>query len=194
MSKKNIGCVIMASGQSKRFGSNKLMAEFHGKSFIENVLDLTGGNLFSKRVVVTRSEEVRDLCRKQNVDVILHNLPNRNDTVRLGVEAVKEMDGCLFCPCDQPLLQKESLQRMIDQFEKREKGIERLCYGEKQGTPILFGKEFFEELMRLPVKRGGSYLVKKYPELVELVSAEDELELFDIDTQEEYDWLLHKYR
>lgn len=194
MSKKNIGCVIMASGQSKRFGSNKLMAEFHGKSFIENVLDLTGGNLFSKRVVVTRSEEVRDLCRKQNVDVILHDLPNRNDTVRLGVEAVKEMDGCLFCPCDQPLLQKESLQRMIDQFEKREKGIERLCYGEKQGTPILFGKEFFEELMRLPVKRGGSYLVKKYPELVELVSAEDELKLFDIDTQEEYDWLLHKYR
>ena len=194
MSKKNIGCVIMASGQSKRFGSNKLLAEFHGRSLMENALDLTGGNLFSKRVVVTRSEEVRDLCRKQNVDVILHDLPNRNDTVRLGVEAVKEMDGCLFCPCDQPLLQKKSLQRMIAHFEKRERGIERLCYGEEQGTPILFGKEFFEELMTLPVKNGGYYLVKKYPKQVELVSAEDKLELFDIDTQEEYDWLLHKYR
>lgn len=193
MSKKQIGCVIMASGQSKRFESNQLMADFHGKSLIENVLEVTGGNLFAKRVVVTRSEEVRDLCRKQNVDVIFHDLPDRNDTVRLGVEAVKEMDGCIFCPCDQPLLQKKSLQRLIAQFEKREKGIERLCYGEKQGTPILFGKEFFEELMMLPMKSGGSYLVKKYPKLVEMVSAEDELELFDIDTREDYGRLLQKY-
>ena len=194
MSKKKIGCVIMASGRSKRFGSNKLLADFHGRTLIENVLVLTGGNLFAKRVVVTRSEEVRDLCRKQHVDVIFHDLPDRNDTVRLGVEAVKEMDGCLFCPCDQPLLQKESLQRMIAQFEKREKGIERLCYGEKQGTPILFGKEYFEELMTLPMKNGGSYLVKKYPKQVEMVSAEDELELFDIDTKEDYGRLLQKYR
>lgn len=194
LGRKKIGCVIMASGLAKRFGRNKLVAEFQGKTMIERVLDITGEDLFFQRVVVTRSEEVRDLCTRKHVNVIFHAMPNRNDTIHLGTEVMKEMDGCLFCPCDQPLLKKESLQRMIDQFEKIGKGMYRLSYGEKQGTPILFGKEYFQELLTLPSKSGGSYLVKKYPNQVEKVSALDEMELFDIDTPEEYDWMLLKYK
>ena len=192
--KKKIGCVIMASGMAKRFGRNKLLAEFQGKTMIQRVLDITGEDLFAGRVVVTRSEEVREICRQQNVDVIFHALLDRNDTIHLGMDVMKEMDGCLFCPCDQPLLQKESLMRMIDQFEKKGKGIYRLSYEEKQGAPILFGKEYFQELLALPSKCGGSYLVKKYPDQLENVSASDEIELFDIDTPEEYESMIHKYR
>lgn len=192
--KKRIGCVIMASGLSKRFGRNKLLAEFQGKTMIQRVLDITGEDLFERRVVVTRSEEVREICRQQNVDVIFHALPDRNDTIHLGMDVMKEMDGCLFCPCDQPLLQKESLMRMLDRFERKGKGIYRLSYEEKQGAPILFGKEYFQELLALPSKCGGSYLVKKYPDQVENVSASDKIELFDIDTQEQYEAMIQKYR
>ncbi len=187
-----IGCVIMASGRGLRFGSNKLMADLDGKTFIERVLELTGDSLFDKRVVVTRSEEVRDFCLKQNVDVIFHELPNRNDTVRLGIEAMKEMDGCMFCPCDQPLLQRASLVKLIKQLGKG-KRMMRLAYKEKQGTPVLFDKYYFEELSQLPEKRGGSYLLKKYPEEVGLVFAENEWELFDVDTKEDYVCILNAF-
>ncbi|MGN1141161.1 MAG: NTP transferase domain-containing protein [Oliverpabstia sp.] len=192
--KKKVGCVIMASGLSKRFGRNKLLAEFRGKTMIQRILDITGEELFDRRVVVTRSEEVRELCRQQKVDVIFHELPDRNDTIHFGVDVMKEMDGCMFCPCDQPLLQRESLVRMLRQFEKKGKGIYRLSYEEKQGAPILFGKEYFQELLALPSKCGGSYLVKKYPDQVENVSASDKIELFDIDTPEQYEAMIQKYR
>ena len=85
-----IGCVIMASGLGKRFGGNKLMADFHGKPMIQRALDATEG-LFSRRVVVTRHESVAELCWAQNVEVVLHDLPGRNDTVRLGLEALGDV-------------------------------------------------------------------------------------------------------
>ena len=51
-----IACIIMASGLGKRFGSNKLMASFHGAPLIHSVLDVTGSvPLFADRLVVTRS-------------------------------------------------------------------------------------------------------------------------------------------
>ncbi|WP_405321628.1 selenium cofactor biosynthesis protein YqeC [Frisingicoccus sp.] len=190
---RKIGCVIMASGLGVRFGGNKLMAEFQGKTFIQRVLDLTASAGFAKRVVVTRNEAVREICREQKVDVIFHDYPNRNDTVRLGIDFMYDTDGCMFCPCDQPLLKAESLKRLMDAFLKDDKKIYRLSYGEKQGTPILFGKMYFRELDSLPEKCGGSYLIRRYPESVDLVSAGAWEELFDIDTQEDYNWVVQKY-
>lgn len=183
-----IGCIIMASGEGRRFGSNKLVAEFQGKTLIQRILDTTEG-LFEKRVVVTRSLEVKNLCEKQNVQVVFHSMPHRNDTVRLGVETMEEMDACIFCPSDQPLLCKESLERLRKSFEMQRKGIHRLVFKNREGTPILFGKEYFEELKRLPQKCGGSYVIKKYPYSVEKVSVLYEYELMDVDTPEELEKL-----
>ena len=82
---------------------------------------------------------------------------------------------------------------MINSFKLKNRGIKRLFYNEKRGAPILFGKEYFSELSNLPLKCGGSYLVKKYFKEVELVSASDAIELYDIDTYEDYEWLVKKY-
>lgn len=187
-----IGCVIMASGESKRFGQNKLLAEYEGKTFIQRIIDITDSPWFTKRVVVTRSEEVRRICDQRGIDVIYHTYPGRNDTVRLGIESMAEMDGCLFCSCDQPLLQRISLENLIHQFIKEGKGIFRLSYNGKHGMPILFGREFYEELSQLPFKCGGSHVVKMHPNEVRLVNAENELELFDVDTPKDYEWLVRK--
>ncbi len=188
--KPSVGCVIMASGLSRRFGKNKLTEDFQGRSLIRRVLDLTGDGLFRKRVVVTRSEDICRICETDNIPVIFHDLPERNDAVRLGIRAMNDLDGCIFCPCDQPLLKRESLKRLLDTFAENKSGIFRLYSGEKKGSPILFGKEFFAELADLPPKRGGSYLAERYPERVIPVAALDELELYDIDTVDDLEWLM----
>lgn len=40
---QNLGCVIMASGLGKRFGGNKLMADFDGQPLICRALTVTDG-------------------------------------------------------------------------------------------------------------------------------------------------------
>ena len=180
---KTMGCVIMASGLGKRFGGNKLMAEFEGQPMIARILAATD-DIFDRRVVVTRHEAVAAYCRARNVEVVLHNLPNRNDTVRLGLEAVGEVDGCMFCPGDQPLLKRDTVAALVSAWQAEPEFIWRTAYENHPGAPILFPKWAFEELRTLPEGKGGAFLAKKYPERVRLHPVRDRLELIDVDTRE----------
>lgn len=177
------GCVIMASGLGKRFGGNKLMADFHGKPMIQRALDATEG-LFTHRVVVTRHESVAKLCRQQHVEVVLHDLPGRNDTVRLGLEALGDLDCCLFMPGDQPLLRRETVALLLETRKENLASILRPAYEDTEGSPVLFPSWAFPELKSLPEGKGGGFVIKNHPHDVLRVSVADPFELADADTQE----------
>ena len=178
-----IGCVIMASGLSKRFGSNKLMADFHGAPLIQRALDATEG-LFAHRVVVTRHESVAALCREKNVDVVLHDLPHRSDTVRLGLEALPELDACMFLPGDQPLLRQETVSMLLETRKEHPDRIIRPAYEDTEGSPVLFPAWTFPALLNLPEGKGGGAVIKQHPQQVYRVSISNPFELADADTPE----------
>lgn len=179
----SVGCVIMASGQARRFGSNKLLADFHGEPMIMRILAATEG-LFTRRVVVTRHQEIAELCRRLGLEVRLHDLPYRSDTVRLGLEAVGDADGCMFCPADQPLLRRETLQALLAAALGDPESIWRPCHGEDPGAPVLFPRWAFHQLMTLPQGKGGGYIARLYPERVRTIPVHSPYELLDADTPE----------
>ena len=177
------GCVIMASGLGKRFGGNKLMADFRGRPMIQRALDATEG-LFTRRVVVTRHESVAELCRGQNVEVVLHDLPNRNDTVRLGLEALGDLDCCMFLPGDQPLLRRETAAKLLQNWQQHPDSIIRPIHEDTEGSPVVFPSWAFPELKNLPEGKGGNVVIKNHPHEVIRVSVSDPFELADVDTRE----------
>lgn len=185
-----IGCVIMASGLGRRFGSNKLMADFHGEPMIQRALDATEG-LFSQRVVVTRHEAVADLCREQGIAVVFHDLPHRGDTVRLGLEAMADLDGCMFLPGDQPLLRRETVEMLLEKWKEAQDMIVRPIYEDSEGSPVLFPSWAFPELKNLPEGKGGGVVIKNHPQAVCRVSVADPFELADADTPETLEFLVH---
>lgn len=159
----------MASGLAKRFGSNKLLAEFDGKPLLCRAFAVTEG---LHRVVVTRSTEVQALCEKYGIPVLHHAHPLRSDTVRLGLEYLlprfPAMSGCVFLPGDQPLLTRKTLCGMVSAFyaePDRKSQIFRLCEPQS-GTP----------------GRGGGVVVKRHAEKVTLFPARHPAELMDADT------------
>lgn len=178
-----LGCVIMASGLSKRFGSNKLMADFHGEPMIRRALDATDG-LFVKRVVVTRHESVAALCQELGAEVVLHDLPHRRDTVRLGLEALGDLDACMFLPGDQPLLRRETVVMLLENWKENPDRIVRPAYEDTEGSPVLFPAWAFPELRALPEGKGGGAVIKNHPQEVYRVSVSDPFELADADTPE----------
>ena len=187
----NLGCVIMASGLGKRFGGNKLMADFNGEPLLYHALAATEG-YFARRIVVTRHADVATLCRARNIEVILHDQPYRSDTVRLGLSAITaagDIDGCLFCPGDQPLLRRETIEQIIQAFTIDKKTIVRPAFDGIPGAPVLFPRWAFSELLALPEGKGGGFVAKKYPERVHLVPVRDQYELKDVDTPEDLTYL-----
>lgn len=188
-----VGCIIMASGLGKRFGGNKLMADFGGEPMVCRILNATEG-LFDRRVVVTRHEDVAELCQERGIEVVLHDLPNRSDTVRLGLEAVGDVDGCVFCPGDQPLLSRDTVAKLVRRWTAQRDFIWRTAHGDAPGAPVLFPARSFEELVNLPEGKGGGYLLEKYPEQVRCLNVENAFELMDADTPENLQKLYEEMR
>lgn len=118
------GCIVMASGVGARFGGNKLMAELCGAPLVGHVVRATDG-LFSRRVVVTRHADVAALCETLGAQVILHDEPCRNDTVRLGMEAMNGCDTVTFIQGDQPLIRPASIVALLRAAERDAAGAAR---------------------------------------------------------------------
>ncbi len=178
------GCVVMASGVGRRFGGNKLMADFKGDPLICSVLK-AAKNMFAEQVVVTRHQEVAVLCGERGIRVVHHDMPNRNDTVRLGLEALDDIENCMFCQGDQPLLKKETIAALALAAQNGKEYIWRVAFEGEPGSPVVFPKWAFEELKTLPEGKGGGVLIKKYPERVRVVNVQDMYELMDVDSPED---------
>lgn len=206
-----IGCIIMASGLSKRFGSNKLMASFFDKPLIGSVIDTVNNvPFFDEILVLTRSEDVFEYCNLLGVNALIHKLPNRNEAVNLGlkymINKVPDLDGCMFVLGDQPLLHGKTIEKMCIKFnedkqlsEQANTIIQACCIQMENatcnyvrttiGSPILFDKKYFDELLNLPNKKGGNYVVCNHPEYVRYVPVDVPEELMDVDTPDDLEAL-----
>lgn len=221
----SISCIIMASGMSKRFGTNKLLAAFNNNTLFENAINISRFVSFGKTLAVTRHDELVQICEREHIHCIKHNMPYRNDMVRLGVSHILKKSCCtqgiLFLPSDQPLITKTSLQLLCLLFiyynsshfacnnadkssnanndysnnnysnndysnnNNNNNKICRLAFNENAGAPVIFPACYYNELLTLPQGKGGGFIAKKHPAQVVLVPAQDEYELFDIDTPDD---------
>lgn len=189
-----IGCVIMASGMARRFGSNKLLHDFLGEPLMVRILRSMKEAKIDYPVVVTRHPEVAEICRQENIPAIVHDLPKRSDTVRLGMEYLlghfPQVEGIMFAASDQPCLKPESISKLCSAFTADPEKICRLSFAGEAGNPVLFPRSTFQELLNLPEGKGGGAVIKMHPELVQLVEASSGRELIDVDTPEILEQLL----
>lgn len=196
---ETLTCIIMASGMSKRFGSNKLIADFNGRTLFENAVSISHFAGFGDTLAVTRHDEIVRICEDKNIHFLRHNMPYRNEMVQLGVSRVlsnasssgkPQPQGILFLPSDQLLITRTSLQLLCLTFIYYGDKICRLSFNETAGSPCIFPAGYYDELLSLPEKKGGGFLTKKYPAQVVLVPVRDEYELYDIDTPDDLTRLL----
>ena len=179
-----IGCIIMASGLSERYGRNKLLEKLDGREIILH----TAGNLRAaglRPLAVTRSEAVRSLMEREGFRCILHDGPLKSDTIHAGLMKLDpDMAGYLFMPGDQPLVRPVSLKKMIGQFLTCPNRAVRLGFEETAGSPVLFPAFCREKLLAYTGERGGLEVLKTEQIPCDTVQAGFAWELWDADTPE----------
>lgn len=186
-----IGCVVMAAGDARRFGRNKLTAQVDGRTLIRRALDAVPAERLEAVCVVTQYDEVEALAREYGFRCVRNDRPawGLSYTVRLGTRALE--DGCraiLYLVADQPLLRRESVEKLLDGFLAHPDCIAAASHGGVRGNPCVFPACFFPELCALSGDVGGSAVIRRHEDRLFLREIEEE-ELADVDTPEELNQL-----
>ena len=178
-----IGCVVMAAGNARRFGENKLAASLRGRSLILRALETVPAECFDSVVVVTQYPEIMRLAKEFHFAAIYNQHPDWgiSHTIKLGLTELRDCDGVLFQVSDQPLLRGESVAALVELWKRQPDKIAALGHGGVRGNPCLFPARFFPELMELREDRGGSAVIRRHEEDLMLLEV-DGAELYDVDT------------
>lgn len=181
-----INAILMASGLSKRMGENKLMLEFKGKKIYEHTLDLLEEVGFDEVIVATSYEEILEDARSRGFVAICNtdNEIGKSSSIKLGVRETDEDTNMMFFVADQPLLRKETCEKLIESF-KENNLMTYPVVGMRRGAPVIFPASYRDKLLSLEADQGGMIFAKDGK--TNKVPIENEYELLDIDTIEAYE-------
>ena len=193
-----ISAIIMASGKSERMGTNKLLLEYRGMTFIENTLEkVLKENFYEFAIVVSDKEvkrKVQDYIKNLETDekkiYIVDNKKSekgQSESIKIGLKTLGKCDGYMFFSCDQPFLTSDTIKKILKNFNPEKITIPE--YNGKRSLPVIFGENFKEELLKLEGDTGGKTVISNHPDKIRTVEIENSDEGKDIDTKEDYEML-----
>ncbi len=180
--------LYLASGSSRRFGSNKLLYLLEGKPMyrcgLEMLRELVERRQDCTLTVVSRYPEIQKFAQCHGIRVV--DSPDSEKgvsyTIRAGLESlgtVAAEDYVLFVVADQPWLTAASVERLLDRAGEGVLGAS-LCWGNRPGNPTLFAASLIPELLGLDGDTGGRAVLKRHPCVFVSAGAAKELEDMDI--------------
>lgn len=200
-----LALILLAAGDSRRFGGNKLLTPFRGRpmyQYIAEEVDKLPQDLFYEKLVVTQYEEIgRDLIgRGYRVVVNEESALGISHSIHLALEALKGEDGVspcggeaenpsepafCFAVCDQPYLKADTIEGLVRGWESSGKGIGCLCNMGEFGNPAIFSEKYRTELLALKGDVGGKRVLRRHIDDLYLHEVDDGLELVDIDVRKQ---------
>ena len=183
-----IAAIVLAAGTSTRMGSNKLLADLHGAALIRRTVEAVRSWPLDRIVVVTghEADKIAQALEGLNVAVVrnpdyAHGLAT---SLRRGLKALpKNIDAALVCLGDMPLVETETVRRLIGTFANPE----TVCvpvYKGMRGNPVLWGRAYFAAMAALSGDRGAKSLMEELTDHVVEIETLDEGTILDADRPE----------
>lgn len=184
-----IELIVMAAGLSRRFGSNKLMADFRGSPLASRIFEAirSAGCASGTVTVVWNDPDIAVLAETFGFNTCFNPGPEEGQSVsiRLGLAASKEADAYMFLTADQPLLRGQTISGMLRSFPAGQEKIMMAAYKGNTGNPVIFDRKYKASLMRLKGDTGGKQIIRQHPEAVVWYEIEYAEELMDVDHAED---------
>jgi molybdenum cofactor cytidylyltransferase len=186
------GIVILAAGNSSRLGRPKQLLELNGSTFIAHIVQQASDVAEATTMVVSGAadQEIRTALAAFDVQVCFNPdwAQGMSTSIRSGVRALLHaepaIEACMLVVCDQPYVSTGLFWEMVSRYESAATGILACSYGGTVGSPAIFGKQFFDELMNLEGQEGAKKIIKKYQ--TNVLTFPFPKGLVDIDTAEDY--------
>lgn len=186
--------IILAAGESTRFGSPKQLLDWKGKPFVRRVAETALQAGLEPVVVVTGFHHAQVVSALKSLPVIIaHNTgytQGQSTSIKAGVGALPQNIGsCVFLLADQPQIPVEVIRALTEAHTRSLPPIlAPLVLEERRANPVLFDRATFPDLLQLTGDIGGRAIFPKYK--VEYIPWHDDILLLDVDKPEDYQRLI----
>ncbi len=185
-----ICAVVLAAGESRRMGSQKLLLPWAGKTVIEQIVDQLLLSRVDRIYIVTGHDHERliQTLREYPVELVYNQGYSAGmlSSVRCGIRALPAAyTGVLVALGDQPWLRTQTVNALIDHFLAHPK-IVLPVHQNRRGHPLLFARQYSDRILSHYDSVGLRGLLQEYAQDVQEVLIDAEGVLLDLDVPEDY--------
>ncbi len=191
MVKNMISAILLAAGESKRMGKPKLLMPFGNSTILEQSVDNLLHSRVGEVIVVLgyKAEEMTRLIGGKRVIVTInpHYHGGMSTSILAGISLISDKsDGIMLALADQPLVDSETVNCLIEALDTKQKGIIVPSYRGCRGHPVIFARKYRNELLNLKGDIGGRELIDRHCDDILEVAVDCEGVCIDIDTMDCY--------
>ena len=187
--------IILAAGMSSRFGPPKQLLKLAGKCLLEWVIDASLKSQLGRVYIVLgyKHQVILETLGEKANHSRLHVLINRkygdgqSGSLKIGImEVKKKYSSAMILLGDQPLVDSETIDHLLDRFWCSEKNIcVPICQG-KRGNPVIFSQRYYDDLQNIEGDVGGRQIIEDNPNQVLGVTIRKSVCFLDIDTKKDF--------
>jgi molybdenum cofactor cytidylyltransferase len=186
-----LSAILLAAGESQRMGKLKQLMPLDKSTIIEQAIDNLSSSAADEVIVVVgyKAEEITKTIATKPVKIMVNPSYRQgmSTSIIAGLILVDpQAQAVMLALGDQPLVDSQTINRLIDEFSKHDKGIAVPTYRGKRGHPVIFAIKYKAELLELKGDIGGREIIKRHPEDIIEVAVDSESVITDIDTEDDY--------
>lgn len=191
--------IILAAGESSRYGKPKQLLDWRGEPFVRAVTRTAQAAGLSPVVVVSgaHADQIGSAVRDLSAEVA--NNPQwqsgQGSSIRTGLSYLEKAErsgrrvgGAIFLLADQPQVTDSILRALIEKHAEGLYPVVAPMVMDRRANPVLFDRSTFRDLATLEGDTGGRAIFHKHH--VEYLPWHDDRLLLDVDTPEMYKRLL----
>ena len=192
------GIIILAAGNSSRMGQPKQLLTYRGQTLLEIVSEQALQTTYSPIVIVlgAYAEEILKTHHHIEINYVTNEdwETGMSSSITTGLSAVlnqqPNIKNVIIAVADQVFITSKIFMQLVAQHELTGKNIVACSYAQTMGTPVLFHKNHFQEILSLDGNEGAKSMLKKHKEDTAVI--EFELGHIDIDTETDYHHLIQR--
>jgi len=186
-----IWAMVLAAGESRRMGRQKLLLPYGGTTVVEAVVRAALDSSVDETMVVLGAdrEAVRDALKSYPVTFAVNEDFRRGmlSSVQAGFRALPGgSEAAVVMLGDQPAVASRTIDELVQAFRKDDRGIVLPRYAGRRGHPVLVGTGYREEINGLDPEVGLRGLRQAHPEDVLEVEVSAPAPPEDMDVPDDY--------
>lgn len=187
-----IAAIVLAAGESRRMGRQKLVLPYGEKTVIEHIVSQVVASEVAQTIVVTGHDVQVVEAALLGMPVTFVENPRYKDgmltSIRAGLQTVTlAAEGFMVVLGDQPSIDAPTINQLIEGFRTVEKGIVVPRYDNDTGHPIIISMSYRDDVMTKFDDTGLRGLIYGHPEYVHRLPVQAPGVLRDMDTPEDYE-------